>query len=200
MRTLYNWIAAVRKGRQSSYKAVTRFTLLFYLFQAGMLDEEDPTLYREFENLARKMGFRRVDGTTVYMALVRMRKDFALPQDWRGLRKYLAQALRIVANNPSEKLASFSARWDVPMRTLYNWIAAVRKGRGHKNKKRTLTPEDWAEFERRATERNIKRHIRKELKKRGKKREAARKFLQRRLPILGLEEIAKELRSGEPPL
>ena len=174
----------------------TQFVLMLYLFQAQMLDlDAHPDVYKALKRLFKAMGFSKNDDEedVQFEAFLLIAKHFALPQDWRQLRMYIAKTLRTARHQRSRKLEAFASQWGVSLRTVYNWIEVIRRNRGAEKKRIKLVDSDWTEMRNRAQKLALTKRAKALLKTMGLKPDAARKCLQRRPKSKTLEDFVRDL-------
>jgi hypothetical protein len=154
----------------------TAFVLLVYLWQAKMLDLTPETKQWAF---AKAFLRTKADEATLFLVLERMRRHYALPQHWKGLRQYVGRVLRSV-QGPDD-----ATRPPVPRRTYFRWKS---RGLGQ------------GEIEARRRHRLLRREAMAILTERGKSDEAARKLIARRLQAgESLTALISRLRRGGRP-
>ena len=163
---------------QKTPETVSRFVILLYLLRTRMLDfDRFPNAWTFVTNFAHVKQEKQAE---FHHGLSRMIKYFAMPQDWRQVRKYLKMALRTGtgAQNPQVELKA--EELSVSSRTVYRWLKQLAKRDG--KPLRILLQDDsiQPQLERVAEQKRLRQIAVKQMMKKGCGYEAARKQVQRR--------------------
>ncbi|MCH8039054.1 MAG: hypothetical protein IH977_01755 [Nitrospinae bacterium] len=157
---------------------VTRFTLIFYLFQAEMIDLEQHPEIREW---LMTFLYRRTEPGTMFLALRQMKESFALPGDWRQVRKYFAKAIQTVEGESRTITKAFADEAGLPLATANRWRKTAGREQGYTKSRVPLNEPIRARVQELARQRVHRRAAMVVLTKAGKSKEAARKYIQRHL-------------------
>lgn len=153
---------------QRTATEMTLAVLVLYAWRRGLIAEPTPGTkeWEAWNTLLRGPRPRNsVDDAELYQLLRILRARYVLPEDWRGLRRYIGYVIKALRRHPRAKQRDADAL-GISRATLYRW-------------RKTATDQEVAA---RAKTKQLRLEAMRLLRDSfGKSPEAARKMIQRRL-------------------